>query len=255
MTLTRALGEHLPRTLGDVAEHQNRLDWPTSTLISSLALIKCYQQSSADLKSEILYLKEKILAMQEAQPHDGQDRFRPRKKAKGTHSPEVVALVHRNVRILLGLPPCGGKQLYSPEDWPDYDPVLAPNGYFHDDETNAVVWRPNWDNLKCSFFPNLINAAVDICLQDSSVSTMPSREELCRTVKEYLEGIAKMKKKTKEEREANRLLKTFPHRPKHPKPQTADSSRLVSSFLHPPGRELSVRRVTQPRRVRIIKRG
>ena len=49
-------------------------------------------------------------------------------------------------------------------------------------------------------FPNLINAAVDICLQDSSVSTMPSREELCRRVKEYLEGIAKMKKKTKEER-------------------------------------------------------
>lgn len=56
MTLTRALGEHLPRTLGDVAEHQNKLDWLTSTLISSLALIKCYQQSSADLKSEILYL-------------------------------------------------------------------------------------------------------------------------------------------------------------------------------------------------------
>lgn len=107
----------------------------------------------------------------------------------------MVALVHRNVRTLLGLPPCGGKQLYSPEDWPDCDPVLAPNGYFHDDETNAVVWRPNWDNLKCSFFPNLINAAVDICLQDSSVSTMPSREELCRRVKEYLEGIAKMKKK------------------------------------------------------------
>lgn len=99
MTLTRALGEHLPRTLGDVAEHQNRLDWLTSTLISSLALIKCYQQSSADLKSEILYLKEKILAMQEAQPHDGQDRFRPRKKAKGTHSPEVVVCCHCVIEI------------------------------------------------------------------------------------------------------------------------------------------------------------
>ncbi|EAL20357.1 hypothetical protein CNBF1670 [Cryptococcus deneoformans B-3501A] len=163
----RALGEHLPRTLGD----------------------------------------KKISAIQEAQPHNGENR--PRKKSKGTHSPEVVALVHRNVRILLGLPSCGGKTLYSPEDWPDYDPVLAPNGYFHDGETNAVIWRPNWENLKCSFFSNLINAAVDACLQDSSVSTMPSREQLSRRVKEYLEGISKMKKKTKEEREANWLLKTI----------------------------------------------
>lgn len=58
-------------------------------------------------------------------------------------------------------------------------------------------------------YPNLINAAVDICLQDSSMSSMPSREELCKRVKDYLEGIAKMKKRPKEERDANRLLKTI----------------------------------------------
>lgn len=38
---------------------------------------------------------------------------------------------------------------------------------------------------------------------------MPSREELCKTVKNYLEGIAKMKERPKAERDANRLLKTI----------------------------------------------
>lgn len=57
--------------------------------------------------------------------------------------------------------------------------------------------------------PNLVNAAVEVCLQDSSVSNMPSREELCKRVKDYLEGIAKMKNRLKAERDANRLLKTI----------------------------------------------
>lgn len=106
MTLTRALGEHLPRTLGDVAEHQNRLDWLTSSLISSLALIKCYQQSSADLKSEVLYLKEKILAMQEAQPHDGQDRFSPGRKPRAHTRLRwwYVAIVSLRLMLMLTLP-------------------------------------------------------------------------------------------------------------------------------------------------------
>lgn len=68
---------------------------------------------------------------------------------------------------------------------------------------------PNWDHLKCHFYQNLVNAAVEVCLQDSSVSNMPSREELCKRVKDYLEGIAKMKNRLKAERDANRLLKTI----------------------------------------------
>ncbi|ADV23599.1 hypothetical protein I305_01610 [Cryptococcus gattii E566] len=54
---------------------------------------------------------------------------------------------------------------------------------------------------------NLVNAAIDVCLQDSSVSSMLSREELCKRAKDYLEDIAKMKKRPKAERDANRLLK------------------------------------------------
>ncbi|OXC59975.1 hypothetical protein C358_04569 [Cryptococcus neoformans MW-RSA852] len=147
-SLMRALGEHLPRTLGDIAEHENKIDWLTSSLISSLALIKSYQQSLSELKSEVGYLRERLSAVEEAQPDDDHDR--PRKKAKSTRSPEVEALVHRSVRVLLGLPPCGAKQNYSPDDWPEYDPILAPNGYYQDTETNAVIWMPDWDNLKCS---------------------------------------------------------------------------------------------------------
>lgn len=56
-------------------------------------------------------------------------------------------------------------------------------------------------------YQNLVNATVDVCLQDASVSSMPSLEELCKKVKDYLEGIAKMKKRLKVERDANRLLK------------------------------------------------
>ncbi|OXG78770.1 hypothetical protein C349_04686 [Cryptococcus neoformans var. grubii Br795] len=206
-SLMQALGEHLPQTLGDVAEHENKIDWLTSSLISLLALIKSYQWSLSELKSKVSYLRERLSAVEEAQPDDDHDR--PRKKAKSTRSPEVEALVHHSVRVLLGLPPCRAKQNYSPDDWPEYDPILAPNGYYQDAETNAVIWMLNWDNLKCSFYPNLINAAVDICLQDSSMSSMPSREELRKRVKDYLEGIAKMKKRPKEERDANRLLKTI----------------------------------------------
>ncbi|KIR73419.1 hypothetical protein I310_03085 [Cryptococcus deuterogattii CA1014] len=40
---------------------------------------------------------------------------------------------------------------YSPENWPDYDPIMAPNGYYHDAETNSAIWMPNWDHLKCHF--------------------------------------------------------------------------------------------------------
>ncbi|KGB76260.2 hypothetical protein CNBG_2098 [Cryptococcus deuterogattii R265] len=86
---------------------------------------------------------------------------------------------------------------------------MAPNGYYHDAETNSAIWMPNWDHLKCHFYQNLVDAAADVCLQDSSLSSMPSREELCKTVKNYLEGIAKMKERPKAERDANRLLKTI----------------------------------------------
>ncbi|KIR52031.1 hypothetical protein I315_05321 [Cryptococcus gattii Ru294] len=144
----RALGEHLPRTLGEVAEHGNKIDWLTSSLISSFAINKSYQQS---------YL---------------------------------IVLQRRLVRTLL-------------------DPIMAPNGYYQDAEMNSTVGRPNWDHLKCHFYQNLVNAAVDICLPDSSVSSMPSREELCKRVKDYLEGTAKMKKRMKAEREANQLLKAI----------------------------------------------
>lgn len=41
------------------------------------------------------------------------------------------------------------------------------------------------------------------------MSSMPSQEELCERVKDYLEGTAKMKKRPKEERDTNRLLKTI----------------------------------------------
>ncbi|UOH85144.1 hypothetical protein LQV05_001963 [Cryptococcus neoformans] len=200
-SLMRALGEHLPWTLGDVAEHENKIDWLTSSLISSLALIKSYQQSLSELKSEVSYLRERLSAVEEAQPDNDHDR--PRKKAKSTHLPEVER------EGLVGFASLRAKQNYSPDDWPEYDPILAPNRYYQDAETNAVIWMPNWDNLKCSFYPNLINAAVDICLQDSSMSSMPSQEELCKRVKDYLEGTAKMKKRPKEERDANRLLKTI----------------------------------------------
>lgn len=97
---------------------------------------------------------------------------------------------------------CRPKQTYSPEEWPDYDPIMAPNGYYQGAITNSAIWMPNWDHLKCHFYQNLVNAAVDVCLRDSSVSSMPSREELCKRVKDYLEGIAKMKKRPKAERDA-----------------------------------------------------
>ncbi|KIR80222.1 hypothetical protein I306_02727 [Cryptococcus gattii EJB2] len=86
---------------------------------------------------------------------------------------------------------------------------MAPNGYYQDAEMNSTVGRPNWDHLKCHFYQNLVNAAVDVCLPDSSVSSMPSREEFCKRVKDYLEGTAKMKKRMKAEREANQLLKAI----------------------------------------------
>ncbi|KJE02040.1 hypothetical protein I311_04400 [Cryptococcus gattii NT-10] len=203
----RALGEHLPRTLGEVAEQRNKIDWLTSSLISSFAINKSYQQSLSELKSEVHYLRQKLSAMGETRPNDEQER--PRKRVRNSRSTEVVGLVHRSVRTLLGLRPCGPKQTYSPEDWPDYDPIMAPNGYYQDAGTNFAVWRPNWDHLKCHFYQNLVNAAVDVCLRDASVSSMPSREELCKKVKDYLEGIAKMKKRPKAERDTNRLLKTI----------------------------------------------
>lgn len=105
-SLMRALGEHLPWTLGDVAEHENKLDWLTSSLISSLALIKSYQWSLSELKSEVSYLRERLSAVEEAQPDDDHDR--PRKKAKSTCLPEVEVSCHCAIEIDVGAHPSLG---------------------------------------------------------------------------------------------------------------------------------------------------
>lgn len=105
-SLMQALGEHLPQTLGDVAEHENKIDWLTSSLISLLALIKSYQWSLSELKSEVSYLRERLSAVEEAQPDDDHDR--PRKKAKSTRSPEVEVSCHCAIEIDVGAHPSLG---------------------------------------------------------------------------------------------------------------------------------------------------
>lgn len=70
----------------------------------------------------------------------------------------------------------------------------------------------NWNKFKCSFshdlsfwmierllalclsYTNLVDAPLDVCLQDTSIYSMLSCRGPCKKVNNYLEGVAKMKK-------------------------------------------------------------
>lgn len=93
----RALGEHLPQTLGEVTEQGNKIDWLTSSLISSFTINKSYQQTLSELKSEVHYLRQKLSAMEETRPNDEQER--PRKRVRNSRSTEVVVCCHCVIKI------------------------------------------------------------------------------------------------------------------------------------------------------------
>lgn len=59
---------------------------------------KSYQQSLFELKSEVHYLRQRLSAMEEAQPNDDQDR--PRKKAKGSRSMEGWYVANVSPRLM-----------------------------------------------------------------------------------------------------------------------------------------------------------
>ncbi|UOH81207.1 hypothetical protein LQV05_003874 [Cryptococcus neoformans] len=91
---------------------------------------------------------------------------------------------------------------------PDYNEEEAPDGFFLKD--GRILWRPNWSNLRCAFFENLVSTAVKKCLQNDpfvQIKSKPTNNELRGRVVDYLNSVVREKKKAEVKKKTEARMK------------------------------------------------
>ncbi|AGV14309.1 hypothetical protein, variant [Cryptococcus neoformans var. grubii H99] len=208
--LVHALGEHLPRAFCDISELRNKEEWMLSILRTSLNIMITQNNTLFNMASEMEDLRSQVRDLEEKMRtgNGGLENDRARKKLRAETDHDVLNLVHGVVREMVGMPRKGPKPLYVADNWPDYNEEEAPDGFFLKD--GRIFWRPNWSNLRCAFFENLVSTAVKKCLQDDQffqIKSKPTNNELRGRVVDYLNSVVREKKKAEVKKKTEARMK------------------------------------------------